>query len=267
MHLRCRDLPARASLGLCHPGWLAAPAGEVARNATVHQTHNDLTHKERGDGSSSSISIIPPFFSSHCAPAQTPREGSSSTSVLPVYSDLTHDQDSSRASPLAVLVFNHLTHKEGSGSTASPLRALLSFFFIAVLLMTPALAIGLKPAQQTLTFEPNLAYNGQFDVVRDNDRHAIASASVEGNLSEYISIDTTLHLLGETQSIPYKVTLPRKMRAGTYTAVIYIEEQTESANTINAHIRIPFTVHVDVPQPSVIQSIVEFITGLFQRAK
>jgi len=119
---------------------------------------------------------------------------------------------------------------------------------LMLLIIPSAFAFGIKPAQQTLLFEPNLAFEGQFDIVRDAEGPGVAVLSLDGGLADYITFpQNEIPLSGIAQSIRYSLKLPETLPPGTHVGKIIVHEQSEATGFINSRVKITYKVLVTVP--------------------
>jgi hypothetical protein len=128
---------------------------------------------------------------------------------------------------------------------------------LVLLLLVSVTAFGVKPAQKTLEFKPNLVYDGQFNIVRDSDATTQAKLVAEGDLAQYVTFPTDLvELTGTETSVRYALSLPDTLSPGTHVAGIVITEESGGNHNLNARIGLTFKVYVTVPGGIAVQAAV-----------
>jgi len=132
-------------------------------------------------------------------------------------------------------------------------------FFVllfGIFMIGGVLALGVSPARTTLDFESELEREIVFDIVNSGERDIDLALSAQGDLGEYIKIESprvSLSFLEESKSLSYIVSLPKKLSPGLHTGKIVVMEVPEEAETAGSYIQATLAVavqlHVYVPYP------------------
>lgn len=157
------------------------------------------------------------------------------------------------------------------------------FFFFIIIFSSNVFAFGIAPAKSVYNFEPNLEKEIDFLIVSKGDTQKYLSLEVEGELSEYVTLDKKSLLMdyGDTsKNFKVNIKLPSSISEGQH--IIYvkiIEQDSMSSATTSIQnalvgqiiINVPYDgVHVDAKfsaQRSEINKPVLFTISLFGRGK
>jgi hypothetical protein len=125
--------------------------------------------------------------------------------------------------------------------------------------------LGIGPVNVEIDFQPNLVSQNTVYVVNSGDYSIPIKMSVEGELADYVKLNTYDFILGPKSTpsgifyVDFTVSLPEKVeKPGTYKIWIFATENPEQTNTagIGAKLRMGMPIFVYVPYPG---KYVEFI--------
>lgn len=111
----------------------------------------------------------------------------------------------------------------------------LLFIIITLLLAGNVYAIGLSPARVSLNFEPNIVKEMTFTIVNTIDSEIKAEISVEGELSPYLTFESTLVPLapGEHKKVKAALSFPEQIKGGDNVLIVRITEIRKATSMIN----------------------------------
>lgn len=133
--------------------------------------------------------------------------------------------------------------------------------FIALAVTSNVSAIGITPGRVTLNFEPNMQKTVEFTIVNNEHKDMKVLLAVVGELSDYISLDTTsveFKANEESKTIRYNVNLPASLTAGQHEMKIAVAEapskgkgafMNEDVFVVGATVVVTSQLLVKVPYP------------------
>jgi hypothetical protein len=120
---------------------------------------------------------------------------------------------------------------------------------VALAIVQMAAAFGITPAMASATFIPGDEFVSRFTVLNDEGLPGMLRVSVEGGLSDLVTINMTEMPLEATVSIPYRITFPRQVPpGGDYVTKIFVEPVLPpELNAVGAQVRLAHRVTITVP--------------------
>jgi hypothetical protein len=131
--------------------------------------------------------------------------------------------------------------------------AILACLVVLVSMAAPAAALGVKPSQTSMDFQPGLSSEHSFTIVNSESRTLDVSLGAEGELSQYITLGQTSASLqpGEEKAVTFTVSLPSDLEPGTREGYIRVTEQADGdcPSCTSAVVSLLHRVRVNVPYP------------------
>ncbi|MBI2666005.1 hypothetical protein HYX13_00170 [Candidatus Woesearchaeota archaeon] len=147
---------------------------------------------------------------------------------------------------------NKVNHK--SQTKTKFICNLMEAFLLLFLLALPlATATGIRPAKTTILSEESHDYVGQFWVVNNDHREFSVQISVEGEMSQYLTLQTKeLHFRADDDALSaaFEIHLPLEIPPGESTASIVVEENFGgSGDSISSKVLLKHKIIVKGPYP------------------
>lgn len=120
-----------------------------------------------------------------------------------------------------------------------------------VLCALSAMAIGVGPAYTNLDFQPEMSQQYTITIYNTDQADMDVSLSVEGELSEYITLDekqVSIAADENSEDVSFNLTLPQDITPGDYTSMIRIRETDSFQNaTITTSLSVNHKLRLHVP--------------------
>lgn len=111
------------------------------------------------------------------------------------------------------------------------MKTYITILLCLLILIPSSLAIALTPAKTAINFEPNTTHQGRLMIFNDQNQDLHLQVKTEGELSEYISLETEkLNLLSTKNSTTFRFQLnfPKSLEEKTHTSKIVFENGNQS---------------------------------------
>lgn len=123
------------------------------------------------------------------------------------------------------------------------MRKIIIYGIVFMMLLSLVHAIGVRPTKTEFVYDENPIYNGNFMVVNNEDRDLSLKVYVDGDLANYIFLDTNTLEFKEGEEIKYvwfKLNLPDNILKGNFASDIVVEEISSdySGDGISSKIRL-----------------------------
>ena len=106
-------------------------------------------------------------------------------------------------------------------------------------------------SMQRLHFTPDTVYEGQFNLLREEDMLETIQLSADGELGQYITFEKDYVIFtGYEQSVRYKLSLPESLPPGKHYAYIYADQGfATTEDSVSSRLRLGYKIEVFSPYP------------------
>jgi disulfide bond formation protein DsbB len=128
------------------------------------------------------------------------------------------------------------------------------WIIVFLIIISQALALGIRPAKTTLEFEPNTAKEFKFKIVNNDNQDLDISISIQGSLEGIIETsETKIHLNPdeEYQEISFTIHFPNTLTSDSFETNVVVQQSSLNEN-IGAAISLIHKLIIKVPSASVL---------------